>query len=148
MSAERPSTDSPSGESPVVIFDGVCNFCSATVRIILKNDRHGRIRFAPLQSPAGGELFRRHGIDPVKADTFLFIEGGRALTRTDASLAIARHLRFPWNLYRLVAVLPRGLRNAAYDLIARNRYRWFGKRSTCFVPTPEERSRFLDPASE
>ncbi len=138
----------PNTDPPIVIFDGVCNFCSTTVRVILQNDRDGRLRFAPLQSRLGGKLLRLHGVDPVEADTFLVIEGGRALTRTDAALAIARHLRFPWNLYRTVGILPRGLRDAAYRLIAKNRYRWFGKRDACFVPTPEERSRFLDMASE
>ena len=131
-------------DPPIVVFDGICNFCSATVRIILRNDRSGSIRFAPLQSKLGGELLRRHGIVPADADTFLVIEGGRALTRSDAALAIARHLRFPWSLWRIAGVLPRGLRDAIYRLLARNRYRWFGKRDSCFLPTPEERGRFLD----
>lgn len=131
--------------SAVVVFDGVCNFCSASVRFILRHDRHGRLLFAPLQSPVGRELMRRHGIDPASPETFLLIDGPKVYTRSDAALEIVRDLG-PWRALRVLRVLPRSVRDRLYLLIARNRYRWFGKADVCFIPTPEQRARFLDQA--
>jgi predicted DCC family thiol-disulfide oxidoreductase YuxK len=132
--------------APIVVFDGVCNVCSAAVRLILENDREGTIRFAPLQSPLGARLMREHGLDPADAETFLFVKGGCALVRSDAAVEVARHLRFPWSAFAIFGILPRALRDPAYRLVARNRYAWFGRRGSCFVPSPEERGRFLDVA--
>jgi predicted DCC family thiol-disulfide oxidoreductase YuxK len=130
--------------APIVVFDGICNVCSAAVRLILENDRRGTIRFAPLQSPTGARLMREHGLGIEDAGTFLFVTEGRALVRSDAAVAIARRLRFPWSALAVFGVLPRALRDPAYRLLAKYRYAWFGRRASCFVPSPEERSRFLD----
>lgn len=127
----------------IVVFDGVCNLCSAAVRFILNNDKAGRIRFAPLQSSLGQTLLEQHGIDPANARSFLLLRGPDAYLESDAALEIARDLG-PWRWLRVFRVIPRSLRNRIYGLIARNRYRWFGKRDTCFVPTREQRARFLD----
>ncbi len=128
----------------VVVFDGVCNLCSGAVAFILARERDHLIRFAAAQSAAGRELLSEFGLDPEKLATFVFIEGGSAHVRSDAALEVARHLRFPWRALRILRIVPRPLRDFLYDLIARNRYRWFGKRQSCMVPTAELRSRFLN----
>lgn len=127
----------------IVVFDGVCNFCSWSVRFILNHDVHGRIRFAPLQSETGRNLLEQNGIDPTNPETFLFVDGGRVYTLSDAALEIAKHLG-AWRYLRVLRVVPRDLRDWAYSVLARNRYRWFGKRDVCFIPTQEQRSRFID----
>ncbi|MGB5623809.1 MAG: thiol-disulfide oxidoreductase DCC family protein [Gammaproteobacteria bacterium] len=132
-----------SSEGNIVVFDGLCNLCSASVRFILEYDRRGAIRFAPMQSPLGHDLLQRHGIDPADAHTFLLLRGTQAFVQSDAALEIARDLG-RWRWLRVLRVIPRGLRNRIYGVIARHRYRWFGKRDTCFVPTDEQRARFLD----
>jgi predicted DCC family thiol-disulfide oxidoreductase YuxK len=127
----------------IVVFDGVCNFCSRSVGFILRHDVHRRLRFAALQSEIGRALLEKNGIEPTDAQTFLLVDGDHVYVRSDAALEIARHLG-SWRFLRVFGILPRGLRDWMYSVLARNRYRWFGRRETCFVPTPEQRSRFLD----
>ena len=129
----------------VVLFDGTCNLCNATVGFLIPRDRTGRLRFASLQSAVGQELLRRHGIPaPATPDSIVYIEGERAFTRSDAALAIAGRLAPPWPLLGVFWYVPRPLRDAVYKWIARNRYRWFGRSETCQLPTPALRARFLD----
>jgi predicted DCC family thiol-disulfide oxidoreductase YuxK len=130
-------------DAGIVVFDGVCNLCSAVVRFILQNDREGRLSFVPLQSQLGRELLQHHGIDPMEAQTFLLLRGSKAYIRSDAALEIASDLG-RWRWLRVFRAVPRGVRDRLYAGIARNRYKWFGKRDACFVPTPEQRTRFLD----
>jgi predicted DCC family thiol-disulfide oxidoreductase YuxK len=130
-------------DHPIVVFDGVCNFCSGTVQFILKHDRAGCIRFAPLQSPAGRSLLARNGIDPGDADTLLLITDKGAFTRSDAALELARRLGW-WKWVWMFKLIPRTLRDAIYAALARHRYAWFGKKDSCFAPGPEERARFMD----
>jgi predicted DCC family thiol-disulfide oxidoreductase YuxK len=128
----------------VVVFDGVCNLCNRYVRFVIKRDRDAFFRFAPLQSPGGARMLKRHGFAPENVDTFVLIKGGRVYERSNAALEIARHLRGPWRLLRFVRIVPRWLRDRFYDIVARNRYRWFGKLDECVVPGPKDRGRFLD----
>ncbi len=130
--------------SHVVVFDGVCNLCSRGVNFLLAHERDHVIHFAAAQSPSGQELLRKHGFDPQDLATVVFIKGGAVHVRSDAALEVARHLRMPWRMFRVLCLVPRQLRDPVYDLIARNRYRWFGKRESCSVPTPQLRSRFID----
>ncbi len=132
---------SPDG---LMLFDGVCSFCSASVRAVMAMDRSGAIRFAPMQSEAGQALAAAHGLDPADPASFVFFDGGRALVRSDAMLAMARRFGWPWRALGMFGALPQGLRDRLYDLVAKNRYRWFGRRDVCFVPSPEQRARFLD----
>lgn len=130
--------------TPVVLFDGVCNLCDAAVLFIIDRDPDARFRFAALQSGAAARLLaglpRPEGGDP---ESVFLLEDGKLYDRSTAALRIARRLRWPWKLaYALVAV-PRPLRDAAYRFVARRRYRWFGRRDACRVPTPELRARFL-----
>ena len=130
--------------APIVIFDGVCNLCSGGIHFILAHERDHVIRFAAAQSPAGQELLQRHGFDPQDLTTFVFIEAGEVHVRSDGALKVVRHLRLPWRMFCVLRAVPRPARDRIYDLVARNRYRWFGKRDGCLVPTPELRSRFID----
>ena len=129
--------------NPLVLFDGVCNLCNRSVQTILRHDRHARFRFASLQSPLGEKLRDDLGIDREKVDSVILVEGDRWYKESDAALRIAHGLGGPWKLFGILRLIPRPLRDAAYRLIARNRYRWFGKTETCWVPTPELRGRFL-----
>lgn len=135
----------PARVDPIVLFDGVCNLCAWAVRFIIGRDPAGRFRFASLQSAAGRELLAHHGLPaPAEPDSVVLIEGGRAYLRSDAALRIARGLRPPWPLVYAAVVVPRPIRDWAYNLIARNRYRWFGRQEACWLPTPALRARFLE----
>jgi predicted DCC family thiol-disulfide oxidoreductase YuxK len=131
-------------ERHVVVFDGVCNLCRRSVTFILLHERDHLIRFAAAQSAAGRALLREFDLDPENVATFVFLHGDVAHVRSDAALEVARHLRLPWRMVRILRIVPRRLRDAVYDFVARHRYRWFGRRESCLVPTPDVRSRFLD----
>lgn len=128
---------------PIVLFDGVCNLCNGSVQFLLKRDPEGRFRFAALQSDAGRSLLAEHGLDPDILSSVVLIEDGRIWKESSAALRIARHLPGAWKLLRVFAAVPRPLRDAVYRWIARNRYRWFGKTESCWLPTPELKARFL-----
>lgn len=127
----------------VVLFDGECNLCNASVRFIIDHDPHGRYKFAPLQSAAGRTLIRAHNLDADQLGSVVLIEGGAAHKKSDAALRIARGLGGAWSIVFALIFVPRFIRDAVYSFVARNRYRWFGKRDECMVPTPEMRGRFL-----
>ena len=112
----------------IVLFDGVCNFCNGSVRFIIAHDPAARFRFAPLQSEFARRLLAESGVNEPFPDSVALIESGRVYTRSAAALHIARKLRFPWFLLYAFILVPRPLRDAIYDLIARHRYGWFGKR--------------------
>lgn len=140
-------TDEPDG---LWLFDGVCNICTGSVQAIMRLDRKGVIRFTPIQSPYGRELALAHGVDPETPESFLFLDHGRPLAKTAAIGALLRRLDAPWRWFAFIDHLPRGPTDAAYDWIARNRYRLMGRRGRCMVPTPQQRGRFvleLDPPS-
>jgi len=135
----RPGTD----PHPIVLFDGVCNFCNRSVNFVIKRDKRRYFRFAPLQTAKGGEIARRHGIDPEQLDTFVLVENGRAYRKSGGALRVARRLGGLYALaYGLIAVPP-FVRDWFYDWFARRRYSWFGKKDECMVPTSEVRERFL-----
>lgn len=135
--------DRPAHQHPIVLFDGVCNFCNASVNFIIAREPRGRLRFAALQSEAGRALLREHGLPEEFMTSLVLIEGGRAFTDSAGALAITAHLSSPWNWLRLLRVVPRIVRDAAYRCVGRRRYRWFGRTEACRVPTPAERARFL-----
>lgn len=127
----------------LVLFDGVCNLCNAAVNFIIARDPDGQFAFGALQSEAGASLLARHGLRAGALDSIVLIEGGRAYRRSEAALRIAWHLGGGWRLLYPLVWLPRPLRDAAYDYLAAHRYRWFGQREACRVPTPELRARFV-----
>lgn len=130
---------------PVWLYDGVCVLCSGGVRYTLKHERDQRMRFVAIQSREGRDLARRHGIDPDDPESFLFIEQGRALAKSDGVLALLKHLRGPARILLAGQVLPKLMRDWLYERIARNRYRIFGRKSHCELPAPEQRHRFTLP---
>lgn len=138
----------------VVLFDGVCNFCDASVNFIIEHDRDGYFRFAPLQSDAGMKLAAEHGLasdmansetenDLIPIDSVILIENGEAYTHSTAALRIVRRLGGIWSLMYAFIIVPRPVRDLAYRLFARYRYRFFGRKDQCMIPTPEVRERFL-----
>ena len=131
-------------ESPVMVFDTNCVLCSGAVAFILAHERDRALRFAGAWSPEGTALAARHGFTAADLnDTFLVLTGGQALTRSDAAVAVARHLRAPWRWLGLLRVVPRPVRDAGYSFVARRRYRWFGQRTNCTVVPAAERGRFV-----
>lgn len=127
----------------IVLFDGVCNFCDASVSWIIAHDPGAHFLFAPLQSPAGETLQRRHGLDPAELHTLMLIDGRRVYRKSGAVLRILRRLRRPWPLLFGLIAVPAFIRDLAYGWSARRRYGWFGRRDECIVPPPEVRDRFL-----
>ena len=130
-------------EDPVLLFDGVCNLCNGLVRFLVRRDPAGRIRYASLQSEAGQALLARAGL-PEDPDTVVLVEGDRAYTKSAAVVRVAELLGWPYRLLRVARLLPRRLRDAGYDVVAANRYDWFGRRERCMVPDDDVRDRFLD----
>lgn len=129
---------------PVVLFDGVCNLCNGAVGWILERDRRGVFRFASLRSAAARRLLDAASAPAALPDSIVLVDESGVHTRSAAVLRIARRLGFPWSLAVLASLIPRPGRDALYDAVARRRYRWFGRREACLVPTPERRARFLD----
>lgn len=129
--------------SAVILFDGVCNFCNGAVNFVINRDRAGYFKFAALQSEAGEGLLNKYGIDKVATDSVVLIEGDIAYTHSSAGLKIVRKLPTPWPLLYALIVVPKSIRDWAYRLFAKHRYRLFGRQHQCMMPTPEIRARFL-----
>ncbi|OCA87155.1 thiol-disulfide oxidoreductase DCC family protein [Pseudobacillus wudalianchiensis] len=127
---------------PVVLFDGECNFCDSSVQFIIKNDPKGMFHFASLQSETGQELLKKHHV-PSDIDSMILIEGDKVYYKSAAALRICRHLKGAWKLLYAFIIVPRPIRNIAYDFIAKNRYKWFGKKESCMLPSPSVRARFI-----
>ena len=121
-------------ESDIIVFDGLCNLCSATVDFIAARDPGNAFTFVPMQSPRGQAILKKHGLSIDRVDTFLLIGNGGALVRSDAAIAIAAELGRPWNFLTVLRLVPRPVRDRVYSFVARNRYKWFGKRATCKLP--------------
>lgn len=127
----------------IILFDAECVLCSANAHFILRHDKEERFYLASMQGEVGAELFRRHGLDPVNPSTILVVDGARVRKASDAVLSIYEGLGMPWKLAAVFRLVPSFLRDPIYLLIARNRYRIFGKRDTCWVPPAHLRSRIL-----
>jgi predicted DCC family thiol-disulfide oxidoreductase YuxK len=131
-------------EGKVIVFDGVCLLCSRSVAFVLAHDRQNQFRFATLQSATGKALLIRHGLDPEDPDSFLLADGAAGYANSDAIIRVVTALGGAWRLAAVFRVVPRLLRDRFYRWIARNRYRWFGRRAACVVPSPEMQGRFLE----
>ncbi len=129
---------------PVILFDGVCNLCNGFVRFVISRDPAARFRFGPLQSEAARRLLGASQAPVTVPDSILLVENGRVWTESAAALRVLRQLTFPWPLTSVFVLVPPPFRNWVYRAVARNRYRWFGRRDVCMLPTPELRARFLD----
>jgi predicted DCC family thiol-disulfide oxidoreductase YuxK len=130
-------------EKPLVLFDGVCNLCSTSVQFIIKHDPAGKIMFCSLQSERGQAILAYLGMKTDSFDTFVFIENGKAYTRSAGVLREISYFSGFWRYLSIFRFIPRPIRDFLYNIVARNRYRWFGKKDSCWLPTPELKARFL-----
>jgi predicted DCC family thiol-disulfide oxidoreductase YuxK len=131
-------------DGPVILFDGVCNLCNGSVQFVVDHDPDGVFRFAPLQSESAQDLLAAVGFDDYDFGTFVLVDGDEYYTKSDAALRVARELERPWSWLWLFRFVPSVVRDGVYDLVARYRYRVFGRKDRCMVPTPELRDRFLE----
>jgi predicted DCC family thiol-disulfide oxidoreductase YuxK len=127
----------------IILFDGVCNFCDATVNFLLKLDTEEKFLFASLQSNTGQNLLTKLSMSTEYFDSFVYVKGDKFFTKSTAALQIAKDLRKWWQLLYILVFIPAPIRDRCYDWIAKNRYKWFGKKQECAIPTPEMRKRFL-----
>jgi len=126
----------------IVLFDGVCNLCNRSVDFIIRHEKSHKLQFASLQSDVGKSIVNKSGLDEIPDSVMLYVDG-KLLVRSDAALAISTYLKRPYVYGIIFKYVPNILRDSVYNLIAKNRYRWFGKKETCRVPSADERERFL-----
>ena len=129
----------------IILFDGVCNLCDGAVQFIIKHDKKDVFRYASLQSDIGRKLVDERGLDPSELDSIMMIDPGVAYYRkSTAALEISRELSGGYSLLKNFLFIPEFIRDGVYDFIANNRYKWFGKKEQCMIPTPELKAKFLD----
>ena len=128
---------------PLILFDGVCNLCNGSVQFIIKRDKEAKFRFASLQSEAGKKILEQFKLPTDTFNSFILYEDGKIYTRSTAALRVFSQLK-NWKWVGALQYVPKFIRDGVYNLVARNRYRWFGKKDECMIPTPELKSRFLD----
>lgn len=138
----------PAEHRQLVIFDGVCNLCEASVNFMIAHDPQGAFRFVPSQSALGQALQQRYAINTTSLDTVVLIRDGKLFSESEAAVEIAKEFDGPWKLLALARWVPRPLRDWAYRRVANNRYAWFGRKDVCMLPTPELRGRFLESAED
>ena len=131
-------------QQPLILFDGVCNFCNSAVNFTIKRDKQALIQFVPLQSEKGRLFLRQYNLPTEEMRSFVFIEDGKVYTRSTAALRVCRYLKGLWPACYGLIIVPKFIRDGIYNWIAKHRYKWFGKKDQCMVPTPEVRSRFLN----
>jgi predicted DCC family thiol-disulfide oxidoreductase YuxK len=129
---------------PLILFDGVCNLCAGSVQFVLKRDPGKTFRFASLQGEASRTLLRELGQSPELLSSVVLFENGKIFTRSTAALRIVKRLSGIWPLLYMFIIVPPFIRDAVYQVIALNRYRWFGKKNECWIPDPQWKERFLD----
>ena len=129
---------------PIILFDGVCNLCNASVQYVIKHDPQALFNFASLQGETGQQLLKEYNLPANELNSFVLIRDNKAYTRSTAALTVAKELAGITKLLYGFMIVPSFIRNAVYDLIAKNRYRWFGKKDSCMIPTAELKSRFLN----
>ena len=137
------ATPIPTEVQYVLLFDGICNLCNGTVQFLLRIDRRKKLFFSSLQSDTGQRILQAYHFSGPPLQTVVFCSGPRYFTHSNAILEVCRVLGFPWSLLYLFKAVPRPLRDLLYRWVARNRYRWFGKKESCLLPTPALRQRFL-----
>lgn len=128
---------------PVIVFDALCVLCSANAQFVLRHDRRREFRLASMQGEVGRALYDKFGIDPRQPETMIVVKGNEALRNSDAVIAIWSGLDLPWRLLAVAKIVPRAVRDPLYRWVARNRYRLFGERETCWLPPPEDADRLL-----
>ena len=134
----------PKQPHKILLFDGVCNLCNNTVLFVIKRDRKKQIRFGAIQSQEGKKLLQRFGIDQQYLGSLIFIDEGKVYLKSSGALRLSKYLSGLWPLLYALMVIPAFIRNPIYDFVAANRYKWFGKKEVCMIPTPELKSLFLN----
>jgi predicted DCC family thiol-disulfide oxidoreductase YuxK len=130
-------------EYPVVLFDGVCNFCNGSVNFLIRHDRDNAFLFAPLQSPTGQALLDQYGLDKDAFSSFVVVEKEKVYTKSRAFFQLTKHLPWYWKTLQVFRIIPRFIRDAIYDWIAKNRYQWFGRKEACMIPSKEQKEKFI-----
>ena len=128
----------------IILFDGYCNLCSGTVQFVLKHDRKAKFRFASLQSEYGKTMLQKHQLPTQSFGTFVLVEDDKIHFKSTAALRVVKSLSGMWPVLYIFIIVPRFIRDAVYGFVARNRYKWFGKRDSCWLPKPEWKERFWD----
>lgn len=136
-------TNDISSTNPIVLFDGLCNLCSSSVQFIITHDPKNRFRFASLQSDFGQKILHENHLSATDLNSFILYENGKIYTRSTGALKVAKQLSGPWKLLSGFLILPPFLRDGIYNLVSRNRYKWFGKKSSCWLPSKSLNSRFI-----
>lgn len=131
-------------EHPILLFDGICNYCNAVVNFIIRHDKKKIIHFAALQSVFGQKLLRENNLPTDVFESFLLLDKGKLYSKSTAGLRLYNKLPWYWKWVQLFWIVPKFLRNWIYSIIARNRYKWFGKKEECMIPTADVKERFLD----
>lgn len=129
--------------NPIVLFDGVCNLCNSSVQFIIKRDKKKQFRFASLQGKTGQELLKKFNLPADDFNSFILVEGNNFYSRSTGALRMLKKLGGGWKLLHGFMIVPKFIRDAVYNWIARNRYKWYGKREECMIPTPDLKERFL-----
>ncbi len=143
MSTEVKKQEALSISKPIMLFDGVCNLCNNTVQFVIERDKQAKIMFTSLQSEAGQAILQKYNLPSDDFDSFVLLKDGTIYQRSTAALKVAAELGMPYALMGLFLIIPEPIRDAVYNFIAKNRYKWFGKEESCWLPTPELKSRFL-----
>ncbi|TYS70705.1 thiol-disulfide oxidoreductase DCC family protein [Sutcliffiella horikoshii] len=128
---------------PILLFDGVCNLCNSMVTFVIKHDKEANFKFASLQSEGGQTILKEHSLPLDQFDSFYYVDSKKLYTKSTAALKVAKELDGAWKLLYPLIIIPKPLRDIVYSFIARNRYRWFGKKDQCMLPNPEMKKRFL-----
>ena len=130
-------------DKPIVLFDGVCNLCNGAVKFIIKHDKKNAIQFAALQSETGRKLLAKYNFPVDELNSFILIEGNKAYDRSTGALKVVKKFNRLWPLLYGFIIVPKFFRDGIYNWIGKNRYKWFGKKDACMIPTPQLRARFL-----
>lgn len=128
---------------PILLFDGVCNLCNDTVQFTIERDPTGKFKFASLQSSVGQELLKKFNLPTNDFDSFVLVDGEQCYTKSSAALRVIKGFGGWWTLLYIFILIPKPIRDWVYSLVAKNRYRWFGKANQCWMPTPDLKERFL-----
>ncbi len=131
-------------ENPIILFDGFCNLCNGAVQFVIKRDKKNCFTFASLQSDEGQKLLKKFDLPTTDFNSFILIEDDKAFTRSAAALKVAKNLNGLWSSLYGLMIVPKFIRDGVYNWVAKNRYKWFGKKNACMIPTPELKARFLN----
>ena len=127
----------------IILFDGICNLCNSSVQFVIKNDSKNHFMFASLQSNYGQKFLTKNNFDSINFDSIILIDGDNFYLKSDAAIRITKELNFPYNLMYFFMFIPKNIRDYFYSYIAKNRYKWFGKQNSCWIPTKDLNSKFL-----